>query len=374
MSILISAATGGLGLLTQLYLKDLGASPLIISLVTSLGAVGVLLGSLFWGAVSDRRTRKPLLVIVAASIGSMIGVLATLPSPAIVLPAVFAMTFMRIGFVAITMAIVSGVSLEHRRARNLSYLTSARSLGFALGSASTGFVLEALGFRVGFVIMTLLPLCGLVFLVFLPPEPGPVVLRRQSSLRLASQTGLTDLYLGTILRQMAIDGSFSLLFVYMAILGISPGAMGLVSSINTGAQVGALLLFGRLADRIGRRRIFLLGFALSALVPCILVLAANLWGMALAYLMVGFSFSSLYIGSTAHIGDRIPKEHQGTMLGLYESTRGLGGIIGPIIAGAITPVVGYNGMFLTMAGIAGMGFVLMLVHKKDTPRLTGELG
>ena len=43
------------------------------------------------------------------------------------------------------------------------------------------------------------------------------------------------------------------------------------------------------------------------------------------------------------------------MLGLYESSRGLGGLFGPVI--------GFMGMFLVMAAIAALGFMVMVLGK-----------
>ena len=104
-------------------------------------------------------------------------------------------------------------------------------------------------------------------------------------------------------------------------------------------------------------------FALSAVAPCLFILSTHIGVMMLGYTVLGVSFSSLYIGSTAHIGDRAPQDRQGTMLGLYETSRGLGGVLGPLVAGAITPLIGFHGMFLTMGGIAALGFLLMLVRQ-----------
>jgi len=79
------------------------------------------------------------------------------------------------------------------------------------------------------------------------------------------------------------------------------------------------------------------------------------------------SFSSLYAGSTSYIGDRTPMERQGTMFGLFNTSRGIGGVIGPLIAGALTPLIGFRGMFLSMAGIAFLGFMTVLA-KTDRRR------
>jgi len=233
-----------------------------------------------------------------------------------------------------------------------------------MGSAAAGFMLEYLGFRGGFAVATVLSLAGTAFLFLLPHEHAPVVRSKKSSWSLARSSGLADLYVSTILRQMAIHGAFSLLAVYMASVGIPPRYIGMIAAMNTGTQVVAMLVFGRLADRIGRRRIFMLGFALSALTPCVFALSSHIAAMMAGYVTLGLGFSSLYIGSAAHIGDRVPADRQGTMMGLYETSRGLGGVLGPIVAGLITPIVGYRGMFLVMGGIAALGFLLMHIRRK----------
>ena len=363
-SVFLMAANGGLALIVKLFLTSKGFPPIVIGAVTSVSAIGMILGSLVWGRLADRRRRRPLLVITVLGAAIAVSVLIILPPPFVVLGSVFVRTFMWIGYATITMAIVSGASAVSRRGRNLSYVTSARSLGFALGAIASGFVLDRLGFRGAFSVMAGLPLLGIWFLLFLPRrEAVPSQSRERGSWKMAISSGLADLYLSTFLRQMAIHGTFSLLPIYMASLGIPPTQMGLVTALNTLTQVAALIGFGRLADLIGRRRIFMAGFALSAITPCVFTLARSAGGMALGYGILGLSFSSLYIGSTAHIGDRVPERRQGAMLGLYETSRGLGGFVGPLLAGGITPVLGYNGMFFTMAAIAGLGFLVMFVRR-----------
>ena len=226
-------------------------------------------------------------------------------------------------------------------------------------------MLEYLGFVGGFAIATVLSLLGAAFLLLLPHEHAPLHRSEKASWSLAFSSGLADLYISTILRQMAIHGAFSLLAVYMALVGIPPRFIGLVSAMNTGTQVVALLFFGRLADRVGRRRVFMLGFALSTLTPCLFALSSHIGMMIAGYVTLGLSFSSLYIGSAAYIGDRVPASRQGTMMGLYETSRGLGGVLGPLVAGSITPLVGYRRMFLVMGGIAALGFLLMLLRRRD---------
>ena len=174
---------------------------------------------------------------------------------------------------------------------------------------------------------------------------------------------MVDLFVATMLRQMSTFGTFALLYVYMDSIGISPSVMGAIGATNTATQVLALLAFGWLADRVGRRPIFMLGFSLSILTPLAFVFFANVAGMVAGYVTLGLSFSSMYVGATAHIGDRVPHERHGQMMGLYDSSRGLGGLFGPVLAGVTVPLIGFRGMFLVMAGIAALGLLVMLVGR-----------
>jgi MFS family permease len=366
-AILVAFAGGGLGLLVQLFLKERGASLFLISAASSLGSVGVLVGSYFWGRLSDRAGRRGFLILTALGVAAAIAVLIPLPGNSIVVTTSFARSFMDIGFASMSLALISAASASSTRARGMSYNSSARSLGFALGAMGAGVVLEKLGYRNGFLLMAVLPVIAALLVLRLPREPKPAPMPRQFPWHALREAGLTRLYVGTILRQFSANGAFALLYVYMDDLGISPILMGTVSSLNTLTQVVALVGFGWLADRVGRRKVFLLGFGMSTLLPCVLAVSTNVPMMALSYIILGISFSSLYIGSTAHIGDRVPVERQGTMLGLFEMARGLGGLLGPLLAGAIVPLVGYQGMFLTMAAVAAAGFVLVIGERFSFP-------
>ncbi len=366
-AILVAIPSGGLGLLVQLFLKDRGATMFLISVASSLGSVGALIGSYFWGQLSDRSGRRSFLILTAAGVAASVAVLVPELGNGVVVSTSFVRAFMDIGFASMSLTMISAASASSTRARGMSYNTSARSLGFALGAMGAGVLLEKLGYRNAFLLMAILPIIAALLVVRLPREAKPAPTPRQHPWHALRDAGLTRLYCGTILRQFGVNGAYALLYVYMDDLRISPILMGTVSSLNTLTQVVALVGFGWVADRIGRRKVFLLGFGLSALLPCLLAVSGNVSMMALSYVALGVAFSSLYIGSTAHIGDRVPVERQGTMLGLFEMARGFGGLMGPLLAGALVPWIGFRGMFFTMAGIAGIGFLLVLGERFPFP-------
>ncbi len=380
-SLFVATAVGGLGLIVQLYLKSLDTPIFLISLVATLNSIGMLLGSWLWGTVSDYVKRRRLLVFLTLGLAGGIAGLISLPSTSIVLATAVPRFLFFAGIGTVAIAVVSASSLVERRGKNLSYISSAKAFGFAAGSAIAGIVLDRFGFSLAFSLAAFLPIVGFACLWLLPCENPVRPKKRLGAWKAIFTSGLLDLYLATALRQMAIFGTFALLYIYMESIGIPIILMGVLSAANPSTQVLALLAFGWLADRVGRRRIFMLGFFVSAIVPLFFVFATNIYGMIAGYVTLGFSFSSLYVGSTAHIGDRVPPHRQGQMLGLYESSRSLGGLFGPILAGVIAPVIGFKGMFMVMAGIAALGFMVMMLGNTvlgrritvgDKPIATGD--
>ena len=371
-TLLTGASVHMLYLQVQLYLKGLGTSTFLIGMVATLMAGGMLAGGLMWGTISDHVRRRRLLFLLALGLALATGVLSFLPPTPVVLGLSFIRSLFFSGLGAVAIAVISASSRIERRGKNLSYVSSARALGFAIGAASSGVLLEILGFRAAFAVSACLPLVAALVLLRLPDDNPVQRPRPTHAWREALTKGLGDLYIAVALRQMAVFGAFALLIVYMDTIGIPPSMMGIVAASNTITQVLALVAFGWLADRVGRRRVFMFGSALSIVTPLVFVVLPNLLGMALGYVTLGIGFSSLHVGATAHIGDRVSEEKQGQMLGLYESSRGLGGLAGPAVAGAIIPAIGFQGMFIVMAGIAGLGFLLMLFGQTLRRRLAAR--
>jgi len=359
---LASSYTAGsaMGMLLQLYLKHLGASHILIAMGTSARSLGSVLGGIVLGRLSDRLPHKPLLLAVMGMGAVGIAVLAFLPPASLAIGAGFLRAFAGAGLAAVAMALISGLSSAGNRGRNLSYVTASRSAGLMFGKLAAGTLLGWLGFRGSFSILALLPLFGLAALLPLPHAEIERGHTRRTGFRLLVESGFLPLFLGALLRQMGTTGFFAFIYVYMAELGISPETMGVLAALNHAIQVVGMLLFGRISDAVGRRAVFLTGFGLSVLVPLVFAISRDPFGIGLGFALLGIAFSSLYIGSTAHLGDRVPIERQGEILGLFDSSRALGGMLGPLLSGILAEPFGLRGAFLAMAGVSALGFTSVL--------------
>lgn len=355
------AADGIVRLVIQLYLRGLQAPPLIVSLSTTLFWLGILVGSSVWGTLSDRYPIRGLLLGALGICTLTTGVIALQLPPFGTLVTVLVRALAFGGLVPISMAATSKASSSDNRGRNLSRAVSFRPLGNTLGALTAGFLLQSIGFSGALMVSGVLFVMALPVVLSLPRKRGQVSGVGRHSVACLREHGLRALYAAAFLGQAAVMGSLSLVYVHMAALRVPVGSMGVVSALGPAVAIPGLLLLGSVTDRVKRRVVFSIGFAMMAAVPAVFSLARGITGMAAGYLVFGLSFSSMYLGTTAHIGDVVPRERQGQMLGLFESSRALGGVLGPLVAGTIATPLGFRGMFLVLAGIGTVGFLLALL-------------
>ena len=116
-----------------------------------------------------------------------------------------------------------------------------------------------------------------------------------------------------------------------------------ISYVLTHASL--MLVFGRLGDMLGHRRIFLAGAALSAVafVGCTLAPAFG-WLLA-ARVAQGMGAALLLSCGPALATFLFPESERARALGLYTMIFGLGGAIGPPVAGVLVEMFGWRAVY-----------------------------
>ncbi len=134
-----------------------------------------------------------------------------------------------------------------------------------------------------------------------------------------------------------------------------------------------LLVTGRLGDRFGARGIYLIGLAVFTLASAWCGLSAILPGGGLVMLVVaravqGLGASLMAPQTMAIITRTFPPQRRGAAMGLWGSTAGIAGLVGPILGGVLVDGLGWEWIFFVNVPVGIVAFVaaVRLVPKLET--------
>ena len=121
-----------------------------------------------------------------------------------------------------------------------------------------------------------------------------------------------------------------------------------------------LPLLGRLADRYGRRRAYVLGFVVFALGSVGAALAPGFEWLMVARAVQACGGGMLTAGSLALMAEHAPHESTGRSIALLVITQAIAGLVGPPLGGALTAAWGWQAVFWASVVAAVVGIVAVL--------------
>ena len=125
----------------------------------------------------------------------------------------------------------------------------------------------------------------------------------------------------------------------LEVLNAPIAIIGLLSTIQSSSQILFQLPGGMLADRIGRKKVIVLGTTLRIFGPLILVLAPT-WQWVIPGVVLN-AVASLYMPAfNAIIADSLPHEKRGTAFGAYRTVTSMPNIVMPIVSGLYIDAIG----------------------------------
>ncbi len=370
----------GFGLVVPLlpfFAQSLQAEPWQITLMFSAYSLGQFFAEPFWGRLSDRIGRKPVLLATLAA--NAVGYLLLAFAPNIwVAVAVRLFTGLGAGNISTVQGYIADVTPPERRAGRMGMIGAAFGLGFIVGPGLGGLLAQPQMGHVGYQLpifaasgAAVLAALGVMF--FLresrtkadPAAPRPAFLSGVSFARndeVISRVLMVSLiYLAGF---SAMEAAFGLWaehrYAWTAReVGLSFMIVGLISAVNQG------LVAGRLARRFGEARVLAAGMLLFGLSMVLQVAAPVAWfpagridlglfsipvvaGWIIPVIMgIGACGMSLAMPNISSLISRSsPPDRQGAMLGLNMAAGSMARIVGPIVAGALYSAVGPNWPFL----------------------------
>jgi DHA1 family bicyclomycin/chloramphenicol resistance-like MFS transporter len=276
--------------------RDLAASASQVQLTLTTFFVGMALGQLVGGPVSDRLgRRRPLLVSLAVLVAAS-ALCAASPGIAVMMAARLVQGFAGGWAMVIARSIVVDLTSGPRLVRAVNVIAGAAGIAPVVGPLLGAAILQLSHWRVSFWLVGALGLVMLAVVAVGVPETLPSERRHGGGLaRLAGSAAVVlrdrrfvgyllvfGFSMGAIFAYVATSA-----FVLQSMNGLSPTAYAVVFAANAVGLTATTLVAAKLAGRVSTRAIVGVGLIGTA-VAAVLLLVGALVGMPLPFALVGF--------------------------------------------------------------------------------------
>ncbi len=345
----------------SLFAESLGASPERIGLIVSVSTLTGVLLKLPSGALSDIYGRRFLLRIGVVAFG-----LPPFLYPFITnLDALTALRFLHGFATAIfapsALATVAELYRE-RRGAALGTYTACTQSGSLLGPFFGGYLVHAAGFPTAFVTagvfgcIAMLLFYSLHLDVSVPQrkEQGMAVVLSEmwkgfAAVAKNSKVLITSM---TDAAKMIANGALmAFLPLYGVAVGLNPGEVGLLFTVQAFTSFFSKPIMGRISDRVGRQPLIVLGLMICAgtfvciphvsMFPVLLLLSSGF----------GFGEAVVSTSSSALVADSSEFKTLGAGMGMQGTIMDIGHASGPLLAGLLIARMSYGGAFMVIAGM-----------------------
>lgn len=149
-----------------------------------------------------------------------------------------------------------------------------------------------------------------------------------------------------------------------------------VTSAYLLAYAVPLLITGRLGDRFGPKRLYLLGLTLFTAASLWCGLSGSIEMLIVARVFQGFGAALMTPQTMAVITRIFPPDKRGTAMGLWGAVAGVATLVGPLAGGVLVDGLGWQWIFIVNVPVGIIGFVAAMrfvptlethEHKFDIP-------
>jgi MFS family permease len=152
------------------------------------------------------------------------------------------------------------------------------------------------------------------------------------------------------------------------VAGLSLAAVGIMLGANRLIRIPGNPIIGAIFDRVGRRKLFLLGMTLAVLSTLGYGLLSGFVPFLITRLAWGLAWTLLNVGGIAMIHDISTPANRGRLSGAYNAWMLAGFAVGPLLGGFLVDLVGFRETMQLYAVITAVGWLVALLALPETYR------
>ncbi len=358
--------------LLPFYAQSFDAPAWQIALLFSAYSLGAFFGEPFWGRMSDRIGRKPLLISTVLGTCLCYGTLAFAPN-------IYVAFFVRLlgglasGNGSVIQGYIADVTPPAQRSGRLALLGAAFNIGFIVGPAIGGLLahpeLGPIGFRLPLLVASGLGLCSVVGVIFFVKEsrrPDPATFVQPSRWAMLGfslkDPVVSRMILLTFLSGFAFTGIESVFGLWGQArfdwgpreIGLMFGATGIIAAICQ------MLLTGPVSRYFGEARTLAGGMAVAVLASFLQIFSTGVTMSTVLLMLSALGNSLAWPNASALISRVTDPDHQGQVMGINNATGAIARVAGPLAAGIVFASVAVNGPFILAALIVAPAIFLAI--------------
>ncbi|KRA59843.1 multidrug transporter [Caulobacter sp. Root655] len=376
----------GFGLVIPLlpfYAKSLSASPWQVTALFSAYSLGQFVAEPFWGRLSDRIGRRPVLIVTILANTLCYVALAFAPSIGWAF-AIRLVSGCATGNISTIQGYMADVTPPEKRAGRMGLLGAAFGMGFVVGPTLGGLLPSLakvfghsesgrLAFQIPLLTAAVLAaIAALGVFLFVVESRAPSAKdaprpHRREALRTArAHPVLSRVLLVTLISTAAFAGMEAVFGLWtQARFDWGPRQVGLCFAvIGVIASVGQGLVTGRLARRFGEAKVLTAGLGIIALSLAVTPFVPTAAFVPVVVGFTAFGQSLVFPCIAALISRATPPDKQGEMLGLNMAAGSLARMAGPMLAGPLFGLaIGGPYWFGALLMIPAIAFALTIEHR-----------
>lgn len=347
------------------YSRNLGADAFILGLLMASFSLMQFIFAPYWGMLSDRIGRKPVLAIGLVGFGLSFIIFGLSTQLWMLFLSRIVGGILSAGIFPASFALIADITEPGERGKIMGWMGAAAGLGIIFGPAICG-VFVPFGMSVPFFVAGAIALVTVAALYVVMPESRAVTIdmhAKKASIADSFKAIVTSLrtpigvfLLLTMLINFALacyEGTFSYFLMdrfhlssealssvpMLAFLNISIDATGPTLMAFLFTAMGIVMLFGQgvlvglTLKHLKEEKTVILGLLLSCAGLVAVLIAPDFVTLLLAACVIGIGSGLVMPSLSAYISNRTDKNTQGSALGVMGSYNSLGRIVGPPIGG-----------------------------------------